>query len=124
MIDEFTIAEKNIGFTIKNNNNNNNMPASPMYNQDQISEFLRNDVTGDLRDVPGLGPSAIKALSSGKACDRVTNTFELIGKYLMLNADADKFCAFLKTRGVPQRRVVTDAIAQKCGLLLPQAGAA
>jgi len=99
------------------------MPVTPRitYSQDQIAEFLRAEVTGDLKEVPGLGSLSIQALRTGKACDKITNTFELIGKYLMLDANPDKFCAFLKTKGVSQRRVVTDAISEKCGLLLPGA---
>ena len=99
------------------------MFASPR-SDDQIAEFLRNDVTGDLREVPCLGPSAIKSLTSGKMCNRITNTFELIGKCLMLNADPDKFNEFLKTMGVVQRRVIVESIVGKCNMLLPGTNAA
>lgn len=99
------------------------MPG-PKYNQDPISEFLRNDVTGDLTEVPGLGTSSMKALGSGRSCNKITNTFELIGKYLMLNANPDKFNAFLKTKGITHRRAVVESISEKCRLLLPRAGEA
>jgi len=42
---------------------------------------MRGGITGDLTDVPGIGPSAVKKLADGDdPSEVVTNTFQLIGK--------------------------------------------
>jgi len=48
---------------------------------DKMNEFLRGQLTGDLTEVPGIGPAAVKKLAVGDLDgDRITNTFQLIGK--------------------------------------------
>ena len=37
-------------------------------------------VTGELTDVPGIGPAAGKKLATGDGDEKVTNTYQLIGK--------------------------------------------
>lgn len=52
---------------------------------DRLNDFLRGKITGDLTEVPGIGPAAVKKLSQSDIDgDRITNTFQLIGKFLML----------------------------------------
>ena len=46
-----------------------------------MADFQRAQLSGDLAEVPGIGPAAIKKLAAGdNEDDRVTNTFQLIGK--------------------------------------------
>jgi hypothetical protein len=76
-----------------------------------------NQVTGDLKSVPGIGPAAIKAfLKDPDDMTRITNTHQLIGQYLMLKGPDDddhscsirelnqKFWYFLKTKGITAHR--------------------
>lgn len=85
-------------------------------------------ITGDLTEVPGIGPAAIKRLSdSDEGSDRITNTFQLFGKFLMLKGPGhgeeimvepvehtQKFWEYLKNRGIAAHRsAVVRAIAEK-----------
>jgi hypothetical protein len=76
-----------------------------------------NPVSGNLIDVPGIGPAAIKKLlEDPDETTRVTNTHQLIGQYLMLkgpdSADHDvsvremnnKFWFYLKAKGITAHR--------------------
>lgn len=46
-----------------------------------MAEFLRGKISGDLSEIPGIGPAAIKKLNVADDDDeRITNTFQLIGK--------------------------------------------
>ncbi len=45
-----------------------------------MMDFIRGTVSGDIQDVPGIGPAAAKRLASGEGDDKVTNTYQLIGK--------------------------------------------
>jgi len=53
-------------------------PKKTNINEDKLADWLRDKITGDLEEVPGIGP-ANKALLEGVS---ITNTFQLIGKYL------------------------------------------
>jgi hypothetical protein len=81
-------------------------------------------VTGDLLEVPGIGPAAVKKLT--ECPDRITNTYQLFGKYLMLKGPDvaghkvdslehnEKFWYFLKGSGVTAHRsAIVKAIAEK-----------
>ena len=42
-------------------------------------------ITGDLKEVPGIGPAAVAKLSEFDSDeDKITNTYQLFGKFLML----------------------------------------
>ena len=56
-------------------------PRRSRVSDDKMNEFLRGQLTGDLTEVPGIGPAAVKKLAEGDLDgDRVTNTFQLVGK--------------------------------------------
>ena len=46
-----------------------------------MGDWMRGSITGDLTEVPGIGPSAAKKLAEGDTeGECITNTFQLIGK--------------------------------------------
>ena len=59
-------------------------PQKSRIAEDRLADFLRAPLTGDLLEVPGIGSAAISKLASGEEEDRVCNTYQLIGKFLML----------------------------------------
>ena len=84
-------------------------------------------VTGDLKEVPGIGPAAINKLKEhDDPAEQITNTFQLFGKFLMLKGPdsednqvepvehTQKFWYFLKNRGITAHRsAIVKAIATK-----------
>jgi hypothetical protein len=91
------------------------------------------EVSGDLNEVPGIGPAAIKALAKDPdPMARITNTHQLIGQYLMLKGpDVDgrevsvsemnhKFWFFLKSKGITAHRsAIVLALNEKVGTFFP-----
>lgn len=88
-------------------------------------------VSGNLLDVPGIGPAAVKKLSDDPK-EPITNTYQLFGKYLMLKGpDTDenkvecvehneKFWHYLKTKGITSHRsAIVKAVAEKAALFFP-----
>ena len=61
-------------------------PQKSRVAEDTLADFLRAPLTGDLTVVPGIGKAAVTKLSdaAGDGDEAVTNTFQLIGKFLML----------------------------------------
>ncbi len=55
-------------------------PKRSRVNDDTMMDFIRGTVTGDIQDIPGIGPAAAKKLAAGEGDDKVTNTYQLIGK--------------------------------------------
>jgi hypothetical protein len=41
-------------------------PKKSQVNDDKLAEFIRASITGDIREVPGIGDAARKALASGE----------------------------------------------------------
>lgn len=89
-----------------------------------MEEWRVGTVTGDLNEVPGIGPAAVKKLAEGD--DSVTNTYQLFGKFLMLKGpDSDghkvesfehmeKFWHWLANKGISSHRsAIVKAIAEK-----------
>lgn len=85
-------------------------------------------VSGNLIDVPGIGPAAIKKL---EACE-ITNTYQLFGQYLLLKGPdseerkvecmehSEKFWHWLKNIGiVSHRSAIVKAIAEKAAGFFP-----
>ena len=80
-------------------------------------------ITGNLEEVPGIGPASSKKLSeSDEGPDRITNTFQLFGKFLMLKGPGhgdeimvepvehtQKFWEYLKNRGISSHRSATSS---------------
>ena len=83
----------------------------------------------DLSSVPGIGPATIKKLATADEVeDRITNTYQLFGKFLMLKGPGhsedeieiesmehmEKFWHWLKNRGITAHRsAIVRAIAEK-----------
>lgn len=55
-------------------------PKRSRVNDDTMMDFIRGTVTGDITDVPGIGPAAAKKLATGEGDEKVTNTYQLVGK--------------------------------------------
>uniref|UniRef100_A0A6U3Z2B1 Uncharacterized protein n=1 Tax=Ditylum brightwellii TaxID=49249 RepID=A0A6U3Z2B1_9STRA len=111
-------------------------PRRSKVSDDTFASFQRDALSGELTDVPGIGPAAAKKLGQigdGETeFDRVTNTYQLIGKFLMLKGpDEDgnkvesvehmeKFWWYLKQKGISSHRSgIVRAIAEKVNTMLP-----
>jgi hypothetical protein len=65
-------------------------PKKSRVSDDTLADFYRSPFTGDITEVPGIGPAAAKALATGEADDKITNSFQLVGKFLALKGpDSD-----------------------------------
>lgn len=67
-------------------------PQKSRVAEDTLADFLRAPLTGDLTEVPGIGPAAVNKLAAGEDGESVENTFQLIGKFLMLKVRCCWFC--------------------------------
>jgi len=107
-------------------------PKRSRVNDDTMADFIRGTVTGDVTEVPGIGPAAAKKLASGEGDEKVTNTYQLIGKFLMLKGPDDddnkvesmehceKFWYWLQDKGISAHRsAIVKAIACKVNGLFP-----
>ena len=102
-------------------------PRRSKVSDDKMEQWRTSQITGDLEEVPGIGPAAVKKLAEADlGPDKITNTYQLFGKYLMLKGpDVDghkvesfehceKFWQFLKNRGISSHRsAIVKAIAEK-----------
>jgi hypothetical protein len=59
-----------------------------------MMDFIRGTVSGEIQDVPGIGPAAAKKLAAGEGDDKVTNTYQLIGKVSVVVGVAELKCSF------------------------------
>ncbi|CAN0321375.1 unnamed protein product, partial [Ectocarpus sp. 6 AP-2014] len=97
-----------------------------------LEDFKKAAITGDLSEVPGIGTDAVGLLGEGEGDDCVKNTFQLIGKFLVLrgsNEDGtligcvehcDKFYWWLQSKAVNSHRGrIVQCIAEKVNLLYP-----
>ena len=93
-----------------------------------MEQWKTTQISGDLTEVPGIGPKTKELLSEcDEGPDRITNTYQLFGKFLMLKGPGhgdeiqvdtfehtQKFWEFLKNRGiVSHRSAIVRAIAEK-----------
>jgi hypothetical protein len=106
-------------------------PEKARIDADSLADFIRAPITGVLTEVPGIGPKTAKQLAKGT--DPIVNTFQLIGKYLMLKSNdqetdvpiecqyhCDKFWHWLKAKGVETHRSgIVMAIAEKANTMMP-----
>merc|ERR1719222_189879 len=94
-----------------------------------MSVFMRSNITGDITEVPGIGAGAAKRLA---ACeDEITNTYQLIGKFLLLKGPdgkdkvesvehMEKFWHWLSEVGInAHRSAIVRAIAEKMDISYP-----
>lgn len=92
-----------------------------------MDTWKQSTVTGDLMEVPGIGPAAIKKLRDHEdETEQITNTYQLFGKFLMLKGPetedekctpvmhADKFWYWLQERGITAHRsAIVRAVCEK-----------
>lgn len=99
-------------------------PLKSRINSETLDDFLRSPITGDLLEVPGIGPGTKKILVE----NGITTTFMLIGKYLSLKDEtvdtvehADRFYLWLKSIDFPKSGIfiVTHAMSEKMNLYFP-----
>ncbi len=110
------------------------MPSQSQISENSLADFLRSPIIGDLIEVPGISPSNAKLLNrGGDVTDRITNTYQLIGKFLMLKTldketnsyitqkqHCNAFYDYLKNKGITSHRhSIVLAIAEKANTLLP-----
>lgn len=98
-------------------------------NANRLEEFVQGDVTGDLSEIPGIGPKAIEALAEHEdPNEQITNTWQLIGVFLQLKGPGDvgclehndKFWYWLKSRGISSHRSgIVQCIARKVNQFFP-----
>ena len=109
-------------------------PAKSRVVEDALCDFVRAPISGELTDVPGIGKNAKSLLEDGDDDDSIENTFQLIGKFLMLKGNSehtenrmigckehcDAFWFWLKGKGVnAYRSGIVMAIAEKTNILIP-----
>mmetsp|Transcript_32928 Transcript_32928/g.62921 ORF Transcript_32928/g.62921 Transcript_32928/m.62921 type:complete len:131 (-) Transcript_32928:226-618(-) len=107
-------------------------PKRSRVNDDTMMDFIRGSITGDITEVPGIGPAAAKKMAIGENDDAITNTYQLIGKFLMLRGPdsvdnkvesmehCEKFWYWLQDKGISAHRsAIVKAIALKVNGLLP-----
>lgn len=103
-------------------------PRRSKVSEDKMNAWRSSQITGDLSEVPGIGPAAIAKLKEGDdGPDKITNTYQLFGKFLMLKGPGhdgeiqvepiehtEKFWQYLKNRGISSHRsAIVRAIAEK-----------
>lgn len=106
-------------------------PEKSRISEDKLADFLRAPITGDLTEIPYLSRCAIRKLATGD--DKITNTFQLIGKYLLLKTcigkiddiidnktHCNKFYNWLKSKGIQSyRNDIVMIIAEKVNIMIP-----
>ena len=86
-----------------------------------LTTWLRSPISGDLQDVPGIGPVAVSKMADVG----VVNTFQLIGKYLCLKNGTvlehqDAMYQWLVDIGInASRNNIIVALAEKCDIFMP-----
>jgi hypothetical protein len=103
-------------------------PNKSRVSANSMQHYLDNEVSGELLDVPGIGPAAAERLKNSE--DRITNQWMLFGKYLMLKGPDEeeegvlkevsildhneRFWHYLKDTGInAHRSAIVRAIAEK-----------
>lgn len=99
-------------------------PYATRVNEDILANFLRAPISGDLIEVPGIGPRTSSILKKSG----VETTYQLFAKFLSLRgADDDcrthcnKFIRWLVEVDTPPmfRNTITHVLAEKLALLFP-----
>lgn len=91
--------------------------------ENALATFLASPLTGDLQEVPGVGPTTQMLLME----KGINNTYQLIGTFLIqLEMDdtpqqkMDKFWEYLKECGINSfRSGITHAIGEKISIMFP-----
>lgn len=99
-------------------------PERSQVSEDRYVEFVRSPITGDLLEVPGIGPASKNCLAE----HGITSTFQLVGKYLSFKDEGvdtiehvDRFYYWLcSTEMQSMRRAgVVRCIASKVNTMFP-----
>lgn len=98
-------------------------------NHNKLEEFVQREIKGDLQEVPGIGPAAVKMLAepNKQGAPGIYTTYQLIGEYLSLKgkdidpiAHNDCFWYWLKEKGISSHRSgIVQCIAKKCNSFMP-----
>ncbi|CAN0417120.1 unnamed protein product [Pylaiella littoralis] len=110
-------------------------PARPSaVGEDTHAEYVRAPIkTGDITEVPGIAGKAAGILAEGEGDDRVTNTYQLYGKFLSLRGPeagethevdsvehCEKFYLWLQGKGINAcRDAIVRAVAEKSNNFFP-----
>eukprot|EP00604_Paraphysomonas_vestita_P002499 CAMPEP_0174819426 /NCGR_PEP_ID=MMETSP1107-20130205/2646_1 /TAXON_ID=36770 /ORGANISM="Paraphysomonas vestita, Strain GFlagA" /LENGTH=117 /DNA_ID=CAMNT_0016032879 /DNA_START=34 /DNA_END=387 /DNA_ORIENTATION=- len=98
-------------------------PNRSQVKNDKLAEFIQSSITGDLEEVPGIGPAAKQKLSD----KGISTTFALIGQFLLLKEEGvgpvehcDRFWYWLHDAGVNSYRSgIVRCIAEKVDTMFP-----
>jgi hypothetical protein len=103
-------------------------PNNSRVADDTLANFLRAPISGELLEVPGIGPRAKELLASEEGgMFPITNTFQLIGLFFSLKRDnmdsrqhCDQMWNWLQHKGVnAYRSGIVLSIAEKCNTMTP-----
>lgn len=109
-------------------------PEHSRVSEDTLADFLRSPISGVITEVPAIGHSSAQLLArGGDVSDRIVNTFQLIGKFLLLKTEneetgqmisrqehCDAFYRYLRYKGINANRdAIVLAIAEKVNALMP-----
>lgn len=99
-------------------------PRKSKVSDDTMAKWRQEPITGDLLEVPGIGPATVKVLAEGD--EKITNTYQLFGKFMMLKGPdseehkiesvehCEKFWFYLQARGVKSNRsAIVKSLAEK-----------
>ena len=101
-------------------------PTRTYLGKDRIAEFLMAPLTGDLTEVPGVGPKTAAKLAEEEH-GSVRNTYQLLGKFLEMREVNDtcvthctRFMHWLKLKGLTKHKTsVTTCVAEKVSTWIP-----
>ena len=108
-------------------------PKKSKVSQETMETWRASGVSGNLLEVPGVGPAAVRIFLEDKdPMTRITNTYQLFGQYLMLKGpDTEdkkvttselnhKFWFWLKMKGIKSHRsAIVMAVAEKVASFFP-----
>ena len=98
-------------------------PRRSQVKEEALSNFIMSTITGDLREVPGIGPVAQSKLEAVG----ISTTFGLIGQFLLLKEKdvcpvehCDRFWFWLNDVGINSNRAgIIKCIAEKVDTMFP-----
>lgn len=99
-------------------------PNKSQLNPYRIEEFLQAPICGDLLEVPGISPAAVKALKDAG----ISSTYQLMGRFFSIKSAGvqsvelcDSFYYFLTDIGIRNnsRNSIVKSIAMKADVFFP-----
>lgn len=104
-----------------------------VYNPERVNisnntliDFLRNELTGNLLKVPGIGKKTLRLLASGN--EPIVNSYQLFGKFLSLRnlndthqSHCNKFLNWLHKKGIYiHSDNIVMVISEKSNIWIPE----